>query len=127
MGGNVAKRGLNAPKGLDPAGRELWAAAQRHLRAQGTWQDDADAPLLESYCRAVCLARSAREIAAEQPFVEGSKGQLVAHPGLRVAAEAERDACRFATALLLTPEARQRHDVRAPDHEHDLPFLVAVG
>ena len=126
MVGNGLKRGLNAPKGLDPAGRELWASTQRHLRVQETWQD-ADAPLLESYVRAVCLSRSAREAAATEPFVEGSKGQLVAHPGLRVAAEAERDACRYATALLLTPEARQRHDVKAPDHEHDLPFLAAVG
>jgi len=119
-------RGLNAPKGLDQAGRDLWSSAQHQLKAQGTWQDS-DAPLLESYVRAVCLSRTAREFAAQEPFVEGSKGQLVAHPGLKVAAEAERDACRYATALLLTPEARQRHDVKAPDHEHDLPFLAAVA
>jgi P27 family predicted phage terminase small subunit len=126
MVGNGAKRGLNAPKGLDPAGRELWASTQRHLRAQETWQD-ADAPLLESYVRAVCLARTAREFAAQEPFVEGSKGQLVAHPGLRVAAEAERDACRYATALLLTPEARQRHEIKAPEEGGELAFLASVG
>lgn len=117
-------RGLNAPKGLDQAGRELWASAQRHLRAQETWQD-ADAPLLESYVRAVCLARTARAAAAEEPFVEGSKGQLVAHPGLRVAAEAERDACRYASALLLTPEARRRHEIRVPaESGNELGFLA---
>jgi len=127
MAAKERNRGLNAPKGLDPAGRELWAAAQRHLRAQETWQD-ADAPLLESYVRAVCLSRTAREAAAEEPFVEGSKGQLVAHPGLRVAAEAERDAHRYATALLLTPEARQRHEIRSPiESDNGLPFLAAVG
>lgn len=120
------KRGLNAPKGLDPAGRELWASTQRHLRAQDTFQD-ADAPLLESYVRAVCLSRTAREAAAEQPFVEGSKGQLVAHPGLRVAAEAERDACRYATALLLTPEVRRRHEIKAPQEGGDLAFLAVAS
>ena len=126
MAGKEGKRGLNAPKGLDPAGRELWASTQRHLRAQETFED-ADAPLLESYVRAVCLSRTAREAAAEQPFVEGSKGQLVAHPGLRVAAEAERDACRYASALLLTPEARRRHEIKAPQEGGDLAFLAAVG
>ena len=126
MSGRRRDRGLNAPKGLDPAGRELWASTQRHLRAQDTFQD-ADAPLLESYVRAVCLSRTAREAAAEQPFVEGSKGQLVAHPGLRVAAEAERDACRYATALLLTPEARRRHEIKAPQEGGDLAFLAAVA
>lgn len=126
MEATVAKRGLNAPKGIDDAGRELWASTQRHLRAQETWQD-ADAPLLESYIRAVCLARTARDIATGQPFVEGSKGQLVAHPGLKVAAEAERDACRYATALLLTPEARKRHDVRSPEGDHAMPWIGVVG
>jgi len=121
------RRGLNAPKGLDQAGRDLWSSAQHQLKAQGTWQDS-DAPLLESYVRAVCLSRTAREAAATEPFVEGSKGQLVAHPGLRVAAEAERDACRYATALLLTPEARKRHDVHAPEGADDLiPFLTTVA
>jgi P27 family predicted phage terminase small subunit len=126
MAGREGKRGLNAPKGLDPAGRELWAAAQRHLRAQETWADT-DGPLLESYVRAVCLARSARRAADTNPFVEGSKGQLVAHPGLKVAAEAERDACRYATELLLTPGARKRHEIKAPEEAGVLPFLASVG
>jgi P27 family predicted phage terminase small subunit len=119
-------RGLNAPKGLDQAGRDLWSSAQHQLKAQGTWQDS-DAPLLESYVRAVSLARTARELAAREPFVEGSKGQLVAHPGLRVAAEAERDACRYAGALLLTPEARQRHEIKAPEEGGELAFLASVA
>ena len=72
------------------------------------------------------LARTARQAAEAEPFVEGSKGQLVAHPGLRVAAEAERDACRYAGALLLTPEARKRHEiVPATTGEHG--FLHAIA
>ena len=117
-------RGLNAPKGLDAAGRELWITTQRHLRAQGTWKD-ADAPLLESFVRAVALARTARAAAADEPFVPGSKGQLVPHPGLKVAAEADATACRYAGALLLTPQARQRAGVEEKTVDDELSALLA--
>jgi len=90
---------------------------QRHLRAQGTWAAT-DGPLLESYVRSVLLARTAREAAGTAPFVTGSRGQPVPHPGLKVAADAEAAACRYAGALLLTPEARKRHDL-APDSDRD--------
>lgn len=119
-------RPVPPPDDFAEESRSLWLRVQRQLRDQGTWQDT-DAPLLESYTRAVALARSARLAAAEEPFVEGSKGQLVAHPGLKVAAEAERDACRFATALLLTPEARKRHDVTPAESGDALPFLAQVA
>ncbi len=118
-------RRVPAPADFDREARELWLAVQRHLRRQGTWQD-ADAPLLEAYVRWVTGARQTRSEAARQPFVEGSKGQPVAHPGLKVAAEAERDACRYATALLLTPEARKRHDL-APTDGPSAPIFDVIG
>ncbi len=114
-----------APAGLAGGARKLWRDTQRQLRRQSTWEDT-DAPLLESYVRAVALARSARAAASERPFIGGSKGQLVAHPGLRVAAEAERDACRFAQALLLTPQARARHDVKPPAEAFE-PLIELLG
>ncbi len=95
----------------DHDARELWLAAHRHLHAQGTWQDT-DGPLLEAYVRNIVTARRARAAAEGDPFVAGSKGQPVAHPGLKVAAEAERDAQRYASELLLTPAARRRHNLK---------------
>ncbi len=118
-------RPVPPPEDLGEDARSLWHRVQRQARAQETWQDT-DAPLLEAYVRAVFLARQARSAAAGEPFVEGSKGQLVAHPGLKVAAEAERDACRYGTALLLTPEARRRHEIKAPETDA-FPFLAAVS
>ncbi len=105
--------------------RLLWQSAQRHLRRQGTWQD-ADAPLLEAYVRSVVVARKARQASDAEPFVAGSRGQVVPHPGLKVAAEAEAAALRYGTALLLTPEARKRHDLAAADPSAE-PFLFATG
>jgi P27 family predicted phage terminase small subunit len=126
---SLRPRPVPPPDDLDEAAKALWRRVQRHLREQRTWQDT-DAELLESYVRAIALARTARLTAAASPFVEGSKGQLVAHPGLKVAAEAERDAHRYATALLLTPEARKRHEVKPPDpsqHGNGLPFLAPIA
>ena len=77
--------------------------------------------------RNVVAARGARAAAAAQPYVEGSSGQLVAHPGLRVADTAEAAATRYATALLLTPEARSRHSIKAPEKTSDEPWLSAVA
>ena len=39
----------------------------------------------------------------------GSAGQLLAHPALKVARDAESDARAAAGELLLTPAARARH------------------
>ncbi len=121
-------RAVPPPDSLHEGAKALWRRVQRHLREQGTWQDT-DAELLEAYVRTVTIARTARQAAGSTPFVEGSKGQLVAHPGLKVAAEAERDAVRYAGALLLTPEARKRHEVKPPEphNGNGLTFLAPVA
>lgn len=116
---------IKPPEDLPAGAKALWRAAQRQLRAQGTWTDT-DAPLLEAYIRALDRARAGRETASAEPYVEGSKGQLVPHPGLKVAAEAERDACRYAGALLLTPEARKRHEIELGGLADD-EFLASIG
>ena len=102
------------PRELPSEGAKLWRAAVRHLKRQGTWQDT-DAPLLEAYVKSVVTARKARALADAEPFVTGSRGQLVPHPGLKLAADAQRDACRYATTLLLTPEARKRNHLTRPN------------
>ena len=119
-------RPVSPPDDFAESGRALWLRVQRHLRGQNTWQDT-DAPLLESYVRCLLTARAARQAAGSEPFVAGSQGQLVAHPGVKVAADAERDAHRYATSLLLTPEARKRHEIEPQRDGDDLPFLHAVG
>lgn len=109
---------------FDDYGQATYRAAREELEAQGTWRDT-DAPLLEAYVRSLVLARQARKAVASSPFTEGSRGQLVAHPGVKVASDAERDAERYARALLLTPEARSRHDVKGRDG--DEPFLASLA
>lgn len=118
-------RPISPPDGLDELSRSIWRAAQRVLKRQGTWQDS-DAPLLEAYVRALQTARDCRRAVGNRTFVQGSVGQPVSHPGMRLAAEAERDACRYAQALLLTPEMRKRHELDpSPAEESDPLFRVA--
>jgi P27 family predicted phage terminase small subunit len=115
---------IDAPNDFDHFAESCWRRAQDQLRAQGTWEDT-DAPLLESYVRSLALSRQAREAVSVCPFVEGSRGQMVAHPGVKVASDADRDAERYARALLLTPESRSRHDVGGePDGE---PFIASLA
>jgi len=97
---------------LDDAGRAIWIEALRALIAQRTWANH-DGEALRRYVSAVRTAQVMREAAEAHPWVKGSTGQLVAHPGFRVAAEADRDAARYGSDLLLTPAARKRAGVTA--------------
>jgi len=106
---------VRAPSDLDKPTRALWRDVQAHLREQRTWTD-ADAGALHRYCLAVQTARVMRTAAEAEPWTTGSTGQLVAHPALKLAAEADRDAARYAGDLLLTPAARKRADL---PHGHD--------
>lgn len=119
-------RQTRPPDDFDDEARGLWIAAQHQLRRQGTWCGT-DGPLLEQLVRNLVLARESRRHAEQSPFVPGSAGQLTAHPGLKVAAEAEAAALRAANALLLTPESRARHNIGAGAAQPDDELAAIVG
>lgn len=100
---------IATPRGLTKASQGLWKRSLAQLRAQGDW-DDGLAPLLERYVRAMERARLSQAAATTQPFIEGSQGQVVAHPGLRIAAAADRDAQEYAKQLGLVPDTTRRGD-----------------
>jgi len=120
---------LPPPKGFSPDERDVWNAAQKQLRAQGTWTGRSDVPLLESYCRNAVLARQARTAIASygDPFrMSGEMDRALIRGHLKVAVDAEAAAHKFATALLLTPESRKRHGVQpVAAGEDELARLVA--
>jgi P27 family predicted phage terminase small subunit len=109
--GATVDRVANAPHDFTEPMRVIWRKTIRQLHEQGTWQDS-DVGCLERYVRAVFRAQAARTIVASEGMTaEGSNGQPVAHPALRIAREAERDAAEYARDLLLTPAARRRAGV----------------
>jgi P27 family predicted phage terminase small subunit len=109
------------PDTLDRFGRALWTRTIRELKAQSTWSPS-DSPLLARYCTSVQVGRLARgRIAAnaarigDRAYVtEGSRGQLIQHPDVKTARDADRDASAYAAELLLSPKARAQHAVRTP-------------
>jgi len=99
--------GIKAPPGLTDGERRVFLAVRRQLQEQGTWQrSDADA--LERYVHAIVRSAQAREIVAREGLTAlGGRDQPVAHPAVRIARDAERDAAEYARDLLLTPRARR--------------------
>jgi hypothetical protein len=66
----------------------------------------------------------ARETADQEPFIPGSKGQLIAHPGYKLSRDAERDAQVFAESPLLTPQMRKRHDITVGEGKGELANVL---
>jgi len=94
------------PKDFTEPMKALWNAVQRALRHQATWQAS-DVGCLERYVRAVARATAAQAIVAKEGLTAtGGRDQPVAHPAVRIARDAERDAAEYARDLLLTPRAR---------------------
>jgi P27 family predicted phage terminase small subunit len=104
------------PADLDAESKRVWREAQRELDELGVWTA-ATVPLLALYCRALQTGRQARaritrrlKSQGEQGafFSKGSMGQLVAHPDVGIARQAEADALGYGRELLLSPAARRR-------------------
>jgi hypothetical protein len=85
----------------------VWLEARDTLKRDERWTLVSRA-LLDQMVRALNSARIDRGKADEEPFVQGSTGQLVAHPGRKSAEAAEAKALVFAEKLVLTPDARAR-------------------
>jgi P27 family predicted phage terminase small subunit len=111
------------PPELDKRARRLWQQTLAQLKAQGTWKDT-DWPLLERYVRAWERALLAREGMGGEVTTKGSMGQLVQHPNLKTARDAEHDAHQYATDLLLTPASRKRAGLDEAETE-DGPYAGA--
>lgn len=115
---------VSAPAHLDATGRQVWAAAQAQLAADGIWQD-CDAYLLEAFATAIAAMRRGEIEAAGTPWVTGSAGQLAAHPGLKLAAAVRPQVAALADRLLLSPAARRRAGVADGPTDGTLDRLIA--
>jgi len=104
------------PEDFDAVAKALWKKTQKQLEEQSTWHES-DMPTLERYVRADERARLARaglprdKKGKPMLVATGSQGQKVQHPNVKTAREAERDAHEYAKDLLLTPKAREQHQI----------------
>jgi P27 family predicted phage terminase small subunit len=123
-GGRPRKRPTDPPSDLDAKSKQFWKRTLDQLSTQGTWQDS-DIPALERYVRACEQARHSRAKIPAEGTTKGSQGQLVEHPAIKTAREAERDAHKYATDLLLTPSARRKAAIESADAGDALPPWLA--
>ncbi len=114
------------PADLDSDAAAIWRETERALDVQGTYDPVTDREALKRYCNAVSTAKRMRTDAQAEPWVTGSAGQIAPHPGWRLAAEANRDAARYAADLLLTPTARKRAGITAGAADSDFT-LAGLG
>ncbi len=113
-----------APTYLGQKARENYHRTVALMESEGYW-NDAYAAVLERYARALERAEDGRKLAAHEGMTtRGSQGQLVEHPGVKSEREADRDAHRYAQALLLTPESRKAELARKPKDSGALSDIV---
>lgn len=116
------------PAELDAVGKATWRVARAELLTVGSWTD-ATAELLRLYVVALQTGRQARSrIAARLDadgehaayFTKGSMGQLVAHPDVAIARQAEQDAATYGRELLISPASRRRARIEGQLDDGDL-------
>lgn len=112
---------IECPADLDRESKKVWRRTRLLLSKENRWRPEYSL-LLERYVRAIEVGRlartriSARAVALARSgsgeemayLTHGSQGQLVQHPDLKTARDAERDANDYAKELLLTPAARAK-------------------
>ena len=97
-----------------PAGRwaREWEACRNELASREA--PATDWPLLERMILNRIAAADALVAAMAKPWIVGSQGQEVAHPGFVAAARADGVAIALARQLVLTPAARKALAAPAP-------------
>lgn len=96
------------PADLDATAKTLWKRIRETLVEESRWRRG-DSLTLELYVRSLQRAREAQNvIATEGRTTTGSAGQIIQHPELKTAREAERDANDYAKELGFTPASRAK-------------------
>ena len=103
-----------------------WKALRKDIVGQLDSPTKSDLQLVDRLVVNMRLAEEATALAEEQPYVEGSTGQLKEHPGFQVASRCDKVTVSLARQLRVTPFVRLRGgDVVEPKAEEDDPILRA--
>jgi len=88
------------PHDLEDRWLELWRQLRDKLDERGRWSPTTSANLTR-YVRCVRSAEVHQAAADAEPYVEGSTGQKRAHPGAKLARDAQAEAQELAKDLRL--------------------------
>lgn len=140
MGDVKNKDTIQCPDDLDRTSKTIWRKTRLLVNNEGRWRPEYSL-LLERYVRALEVGRFARKRISDRAaklaregkgdemayLTHGSQGQLVQHPDLKTARDAEKDANEYARELLLTPAARAKIGDNAPTAPKGGKFDGAFG
>jgi len=114
------ERAPGCPADLDTTSKAHWRKIKAHIEKRGDWVP-VYAHILELLVRAMERGRLARKDLVDEKgrpcfTAIGSQGQVVQHPSVKTAREAERDVLEYLRALRLTPQelAKAGGDVGKP-------------
>lgn len=103
--------GPGCPGDLDSTAASVWRKVRALIKTRGDWDANADAYglILSSMARYEMRARKAREGLKDEDgkptlTTVGSTGNLVAHPNVKTAMDAEKAMLECLRALRLTPQ-----------------------
>lgn len=86
-----------------------------------------DRVAVERWARAVALAEKSWSMVPEHLTDAGSTGQLVVHPLVKLALDAEKAACSFETHLGLDPQRRYKRPPGRPSGAVSAPDRAAAS
>lgn len=96
---------MKAPPRFNGKWRSEWERTAELLKEQPS-HNPTDLDLLSRMIDNRIHAENALDVAAKEPFVEGSTGQLTEHPGFKIAARCDGVAISLARQLRITPFTR---------------------
>lgn len=100
---------LAIPGDLDQVAVSLFTRTHKVLVEQGTWREH-DHDLLVRYVRRDQDARAFRTARGKAGNFQKAKTRVYAHPAIDKERDALRDVQSLADALVITPDARRRHE-----------------
>jgi P27 family predicted phage terminase small subunit len=105
------------PKHLTTEVRQEWRRVTKSLSDMGILSRH-DGPAIEMYCDAYSTMVKAQEgIKASGLLIKGGNGAPKANPLIAIANEAQRNALKILVEFGLTPAARSRVSVNAPQEQ----------
>lgn len=108
---------LKAPAHLSKQAKKVWSE-QVKAQPEGYFTP-ADGPSLEALVTAICNLRDANKTLEdnESLFSEGSQGQLIQHPAVRIQAEAIRLINQTSQRLAIDPTSRKAQSGQPADDD----------
>ena len=114
------------PKSLKSYGKKLWC--EIWYAGRNAYQVETDALIIERYCQLQERRRELLALVENEGYVtQGSQGQLVSHPAVKILDSVEGRLGPIEDRLGLSPESRLRLGISSVEHTSKLAAFLDKG